>query len=70
MRSRKAQARLHMANSERKFPGDFTPEEYALISQSGAVPITLGELVLRVETAAIYCLSILNYELAGAAAFR
>ncbi len=30
---------------------------------SGAQPISLGNLVLRVETAAIYCLSILNYEL-------
>jgi 16S rRNA U1498 N3-methylase RsmE len=33
------------------------------IQNSGALPISLGNLVLRVETAAIYCLSVLNYEL-------
>lgn len=43
--------------------GDFTREEVAAIESSGARPITLGPLVLRVETAATYCLSILNYEL-------
>jgi len=46
--------------------GDFTPEEAAAIQAGGALPITLGRLVLRVETAAIYCLSILNYELQSA----
>ena len=43
--------------------GDFTPEELEAIQASGALPVSLGRLVLRVETAAIYCLSILNYEL-------
>jgi 16S rRNA (uracil1498-N3)-methyltransferase len=43
--------------------GDFTPEELDAIQAAGALPISLGRLVLRVETAAIYCLSILNYEL-------
>jgi 16S rRNA (uracil1498-N3)-methyltransferase len=43
--------------------GDFTPDELKAIQASGALPISLGRLVLRVETAAIYCLSILNYEL-------
>jgi 16S rRNA (uracil1498-N3)-methyltransferase len=43
--------------------GDFSPAEVAMIQSAGALPITLGRLVLRVETAAIYCLSILNYEL-------
>jgi len=43
--------------------GDFTPAEVAAIQAAGAQPITLGRLVLRVETAAIYCLSVLNYEL-------
>jgi 16S rRNA (uracil1498-N3)-methyltransferase len=43
--------------------GDFTPGESAAILASGALPITLGSLVLRCETAATYCLSILNYEL-------
>jgi 16S rRNA (uracil1498-N3)-methyltransferase len=43
--------------------GDFTPEEVQKITAHGALPITLGRLVLRVETAATYCLSILNYEI-------
>jgi 16S rRNA (uracil1498-N3)-methyltransferase len=43
--------------------GDFTLDELKAIENSGAQPISLGNLVLRVETAAIYCLSILNYEL-------
>jgi 16S rRNA (uracil1498-N3)-methyltransferase len=43
--------------------GDFTLEELKAIENSGAQPVTLGKLVLRVETAAVYCLSILNYEL-------
>ena len=45
--------------------GDFTPAELQAIEAAGAKPITLGELTLRVETAAIYCLSFLNYELRG-----
>lgn len=43
--------------------GDFTLEELRAIEATGAQPITLGNLTLRVETAAIYCLSLLNYEL-------
>jgi 16S rRNA (uracil1498-N3)-methyltransferase len=43
--------------------GDFTLEELKTIEAAGARPITLGELTLRVETAAIYCLSFLHYEL-------
>lgn len=43
--------------------GDLAPNELGQILKSGAKPITLGPLVLRVETAAIYCLSFLNYEL-------
>jgi 16S rRNA (uracil1498-N3)-methyltransferase len=43
--------------------GDFTPAELALARQHGCQPITLGPIILRVETAAIYCLSILSYEL-------
>lgn len=42
--------------------GDFTPAEINAIRSAGALPITLGQLVLRSETAAIYCLSVLNYE--------
>jgi 16S rRNA (uracil1498-N3)-methyltransferase len=43
--------------------GDFTPAELALARRHGSEPITLGPIILRVETAAIYCLSILSYEL-------
>ena len=43
--------------------GDFTPDELQIIQNSGAQPISLGKLVLRVETAVIYCLSFLSYEL-------
>src|SRR5260221_10869047 len=43
--------------------GDFTPAEMSAAKSAGAIPITLARLVLRSETAAIYCLSILNYEL-------
>jgi 16S rRNA (uracil1498-N3)-methyltransferase len=45
--------------------GDFTPAELALAKSNGCRPITLGPIVLRVETAAIYCLSVLSYELLG-----
>jgi len=45
--------------------GDFTPDELASICDAGAQPITLGQNVLRVETAAIYCLSVLNHELSS-----
>jgi 16S rRNA (uracil1498-N3)-methyltransferase len=47
--------------------GDFTPAELEAIKASRALPITLGPLVLRTETAAIYCLSILNYEITSQA---
>ena len=43
--------------------GDFTPAELALARTHGCRPITLGPIILRVETAAIYCLSILSYAL-------
>ena len=43
--------------------GDFTPAELALARRHGCRPITLGPIILRVETAAIYCLSLLSYEL-------
>jgi 16S rRNA (uracil1498-N3)-methyltransferase len=43
--------------------GDFTPAELALARGHGCQPMTLGPIVLRVETAAIYCLSVLSYEL-------
>jgi len=43
--------------------GDFTGEELTALAGAGARPITLGHLVLRAETAAIYCISIINYEM-------
>ena len=43
--------------------GDFTPAEIALARAQECEPLTLGPIILRVETAAIYCLSILSYEL-------
>ena len=46
--------------------GDFTPAEIALARAHGCAPLTLGPIILRVETAAIYCLSILSYELLSA----
>ena len=47
--------------------GDFTPAEIGAAKSAGALPITLGPLILRSDTAAIYCLSVLNYELQSAA---
>jgi 16S rRNA (uracil1498-N3)-methyltransferase len=43
--------------------GDFTPAELSLARTHGCRPITLGPIILRTETAAIYCLSVLNHEL-------
>ncbi len=48
--------------------GDFSPAELEAIKAGGALPMTLGRLVLRTDTAAAYCLSILNYELGPVAA--
>lgn len=45
--------------------GDFTPAEMSRSKTAGFEPISLGPLVLRCETAAVYALSILTYELAG-----
>ncbi len=43
--------------------GDFTPAEMSLALGNGFQPLTLGPIVLRSETAAIYALSVLGYEL-------
>ncbi len=43
--------------------GDFTLDEYAAAKAHGLVPVTLGPLVLRVETASIFALSVLVHEL-------
>ncbi len=47
--------------------GDFTPAELALAEENGCEPITLGHIILRTETAAMYCLSVLAHELGGSA---
>jgi len=43
--------------------GDFTPAEVSLATSLGCQPITLGPIILRTETAALYCLSVLAHEL-------
>jgi 16S rRNA (uracil1498-N3)-methyltransferase len=43
--------------------GDFTPDEVGLAIDAGFIPVTLGPLVLRCDTAATYALSVVNYEL-------
>lgn len=43
--------------------GDFTPAELALAKSQGCQPVTLGPIILRTETAALYCLSVLAHEL-------
>ncbi len=43
--------------------GDFTPAELSLAKSHGCQPITLGPIILRTETAALYCLSVLSHEL-------
>jgi 16S rRNA (uracil1498-N3)-methyltransferase len=43
--------------------GDFTPAETSRAISAGCIPVSLGPTVLRTETAAIYSLSVLAYEL-------
>lgn len=50
--------------------GDFTPAEYAAARAAGFAPATLGPLVLRVETAALFAMSVLQHELLGDTGFR
>ena len=45
--------------------GDFSPSEMTAAVMAGFVPVTLGPLVLRSDTAAIYALSVLSNELQG-----
>ena len=42
--------------------GDFSDSEYSEISDAGFLSITLGEHVLKCETAAIKAISLLQYE--------
>ena len=41
--------------------GDFSPAEVAALHAAGVQPVTLGPVVLRVETAALFILSALQY---------
>lgn len=45
--------------------GDFTPAEVATAVSAGFSPLSLGPIILRSETAAIYALSIVGHELMG-----
>jgi 16S rRNA (uracil1498-N3)-methyltransferase len=56
---RKIQSATVMVGPE----GDFTPAETALARSHQFQPLTLGPIILRTETAAIYCLSVLGHEL-------
>ncbi len=42
--------------------GDFSPEETTAALAAGFLPVSLGDIVLRVETATLFCLSALRYE--------
>lgn len=43
--------------------GDFTEDEVNAAVEAGAIPVTFGKQILRTETAAIFGLSVLAYEL-------
>ncbi len=42
--------------------GDFSTEETSAAIAAGFLPISLGNIVLRVETATLFCLSAMRYE--------
>lgn len=42
--------------------GDFSPEESTAAITAGFIPVTLGDLVLRVETASLFCLSAIRFQ--------
>ncbi|TDU81883.1 16S rRNA (uracil1498-N3)-methyltransferase [Prosthecobacter fusiformis] len=42
--------------------GDFTPAEESLAQQKGFIPVTLGPLILRAETAVIASLAVLGHD--------
>jgi 16S rRNA (uracil1498-N3)-methyltransferase len=42
--------------------GDFSSEETTAALAAGFLPVSLGSIVLRVETATLFCLSALRYE--------
>jgi 16S rRNA (uracil1498-N3)-methyltransferase len=42
--------------------GDFSPAEIQHALAAGFLPVSLGSIVLRVETATLFCLAALRYE--------
>jgi 16S rRNA (uracil1498-N3)-methyltransferase len=48
--------------------GDFTPDEVDLAKKAGCIPVSLGNLVLRVETAAVAVAGFFRFTLSGAGA--
>lgn len=44
--------------------GDFTADETTAAIDAGFLPVSLGSIVLRVETASLFCISALRYEYA------
>lgn len=45
--------------------GDFSPREYAAAYDAGFQPVSFGNIILRVETATLYGLSILQHEISA-----
>ena len=45
--------------------GDFSSDEYTAAYQTGFQPVSFGNLVMRVETASIYGLSVIQHELSA-----
>jgi 16S rRNA (uracil1498-N3)-methyltransferase len=60
--------RAHPATTEATIlvgpEGDFSPQETAAALAAGFIPVSLGNIVLRVETASLFCISALRYEFA------
>lgn len=45
--------------------GDFSAEETASAVEAGFLPVTLGDIILRVETASLFLMSAARYEFSG-----
>ncbi|NWK55473.1 16S rRNA (uracil(1498)-N(3))-methyltransferase [Verrucomicrobiaceae bacterium N1E253] len=46
--------------------GDFSEDEYRAVYELGFQPVSFGEIVMRVETATMYGLSVIQHELSAA----
>ena len=49
--------------------GDFTEKEHDFLIDNGAIPVSFGPLVMRVETAAIYATATIGYEFINTKSF-